>query len=216
MILFPSDCKRILCALLCSTWPAQSPKECGVCDRQEWINEWKKDWTGKRLCVCRLAPHSMHHCMYIFIICECGNFCRPEMHWLPFWKTSMRRTTLLSSCLIVKSPPGRTLLPKQQRKMCLKPLHTSENLRTVEVRGNKWCQLYSKCFVHFLIQITRNPIYKYTFYNLSNKSRESLMTLISALHYKPTIQTSCEVNTESRTGNNRLKQCLKTIQIFFF
>ena len=43
----PSDYERIFCALLCSAWPAQRPQECGVCNRQERINEWKKDAAGE-------------------------------------------------------------------------------------------------------------------------------------------------------------------------
>lgn len=45
-----SDCERILCPLLCSAWPAQSPKECGVCDRSKRINVRKKDGAGERRC----------------------------------------------------------------------------------------------------------------------------------------------------------------------
>lgn len=49
MIYFLSDCERILCALLCPTGPAQSPEECGVCNWQEWINEWTQDAPGERM-----------------------------------------------------------------------------------------------------------------------------------------------------------------------
>lgn len=40
------DCKRIFCALFCSKRPTQTPKECSVCDRQEWLHEWNKDTAG--------------------------------------------------------------------------------------------------------------------------------------------------------------------------
>lgn len=43
----PSDCERVFCALLCSKRPDQTPKECSVCDRQEWLHVWTKDAAGE-------------------------------------------------------------------------------------------------------------------------------------------------------------------------
>ncbi len=146
MILFPSDCEWILCALLRSPWPAQSPKECGVCNWHKLFNDWKKDGTGERLFRLVVVVYRFPHAR--ILTSDIVTLCRHERRCWPFSKTSTRRTTLPSSSLITGSAPGRNHLPKQPRKTSLKPWPSSNRYRPLEV-NRKTSDTYAKCHLYF-------------------------------------------------------------------